>query len=233
MADYGAFTSFHGMSRADCKNLCLDRFVGGSTSSTSSSPRSRVDSTINTNVDLSKVPDKRETRRERDRNDPSRLAMAVKILPNIYLGDSRAAQSSTFFDRADISAVLNMTPNVPNTFCEKDLLQYARIPVYDSHGKRDVNLMYQYFPLVTEFMYKTAVIENKNLLVHCALGRQRSCAAIAAYLMKFYDMTPINAMEFILQRKPDAFHWGQSANFAKALNRWYYKLNPDERHRDE
>ena len=158
-----------------------------------------------------------------------KLAMAVKVLPNIFLGDTRAAKSTVFFQKADITSVLNMTPNIPNTFCSNSNVEYLRIPVYDTHGKRDLNKMYQYFPVVTEFMYKTSVMENKKLLVHCALGRQRSCAAIAAYLIKFYKMTPIEAMNFIMSKKIDSFHWGKSANFAKALNRWYYKLNPQER----
>lgn len=158
-----------------------------------------------------------------------RLAMAVKILPNIYLGDGRASSSDSFFAKAGIRAVLNMTPNIPNTFCSDDRIEYLRIPVYDTHGKRDFNRMYQYLPVITEFMYKTSVLERKNLLVHCALGRQRSCAAIVAYLIKFYKMTPIEAMDFIISRKPDSFHWGKSANFAKSLNKWYYKLNPDTR----
>lgn len=166
-----------------------------------------------------------------DARERTKLAMAVKLLPNIYLGDNRASKSKTFFDQTKITGVLNMTPNIPNSFCDCDVIEYLRIPVYDSHGKRDVNKMYQYFPVITEYMYKVAVMEDRNVLVHCALGRQRSCAAVAAYLMKYYKMTPIAAMEFILQRKPDAFHWGESANFAKSLNRWYYKLNPDERNR--
>jgi len=155
--------------------------------------------------------------------------MAVKILPNIYLGDHRAANNGSFFEKTNVTSVLNMTPNIPNAFCADENIEYLRIPVYDSHGKRDVNRMYQYFPVVTEFMYKTSVMENKGVLVHCALGRQRSCAAIAAYLIKFYKMTPMQAMDYIMNRKPDAFHWGKSANFAKSLNRWYYKLNPAER----
>lgn len=175
---------------------------------------------------------RKENRTEIPEKSRARLAMAVKVLSNIYLGDNRAATSRTFFEKANITGVLNMTPNIQNTFREFDNLEYLRIPVYDSHGKRDVNQMYQYFPLVTEYMHKIAVLENRNLLVHCALGRQRSCAAIAAYLIKYYQLTPLEAMDFILKRKPDAFHWGESANFAKSLNRWYYKLNPSERTRE-
>jgi hypothetical protein len=60
--------------------------------------------------------------------------------------------------------------------------------------------------------------------VGCHLGRQRSCAAIAAYLMRFYKMSPFEAMEFIVNMKPDAFHFGASVNFASAVNKWHRKL---------
>src|SRR5690242_12279911 len=157
------------------------------------------------------------------RTSPDRVAMPVRILPSIYPSNSRASSSDSFFAKAGIQAVLNVTPNLPNSFCSDERIEYLRVPVYDTHGKRDLNRMYQYLPVITEFMYKTSVMERKNLLVHCALGRQRSCAAIAAYLIKFYKMTPIKAMDFIISKKPDSFHWGKSANFAKSLNRWYYK----------
>lgn len=173
---------------------------------------------------------KHEENNKDDKNElklREKVAMAVKVLPNIYLGDARSASSETFFAKAKIQSVLNMTANIPNTFCKDEKIEYLRIPVFDSREKRDVGKMYQYFPIITEYMYKISVIERKNLLVHCALGRQRSVAAIAAYMIKFYKMTPIEAMNFILSRKPDSFHWGKSANFAKALNRWYYKLNPE------
>lgn len=151
--------------------------------------------------------------------------MAVKVLPNIYIGDGRAAQSASFFKKADISAVLNMTANVPNTFCGVDTIEYMRVPVYDSYDKRDPKLMLSYFPVITEFIYKAAVLENKNVFVGCHLGRQRSCCAVAAYLMRFYKMSPFAAMEHVIAKKPDAFHYGESVNFAQALNAFHHKLN--------
>ena len=156
--------------------------------------------------------------------DPSHVAMAVKVLPNIWVGDGRAARSSSFFEKAEIKAVLNMTPSVPNAFVADESVEYLRIPVYDSYDKRDPALMYSYLPVVTEFIYKAVVIEKRNIFVGCHLGRQRSCAAVAAYLMRFYKMTPFEAMEFVLKKKPDAFHFGESVNFAKSLNKWYQKL---------
>ena len=147
--------------------------------------------------------------------------MAVEVLPRIFVGDSRAANSSSFFKQAQISGVLNMTASIPNKFRCDDKIEYLRVPVYDCKMKRDVNQMRQYFLLVTEFIHKITVLEQRNILVHCALGRQRSCAAVAAYLIRYHDMAPLEAMRFIVARKPDAFHWGKSANFGPALNMWY------------
>ncbi len=163
--------------------------------------------------------------RTRQHDDPARVPMAVNIMPEIWLGDGRAAQSAQFFRKAKITAVLNMTPTVPNTFSADETIEYLRIPVYDSFEKRDPNLMYSYLPVITEFIYKAAVIEKRNIFVGCHLGRQRSCAAVAAYLMRFYNKTPFEAMEYIVKKKPDAFHYGASVNFAKSLNLFYHKLH--------
>ena len=165
--------------------------------------------------------------------DPARVPMAVNLLPNIWVGDGRAAQSAHFFKKANISAVLNMTPSVPNVFCADERIEYLRIPVFDSYEKRDPSLLYSYLPVITEFIYKIAVIEKKNIFIGCHLGRQRSCAAVAAYLMRFYKMTPYEAMEFVTKKKSDAFHFGASVNFARALNRWHHKLNGTAPGKDE
>lgn len=147
--------------------------------------------------------------------------IAVKVLPNIWLGDSSVAENSFFFKTRNICAVLNMTANIPNFF-KNENIEYLRIPVYDNFEKRDSDKMLEYFPIVSEFIFKNSVIEEKNILVHCAKGRQRSCAAVAAYLVKFYKMSPFQAMEFISKQKNDAFHYGKSVNFAKSINKWFH-----------
>ena len=144
--------------------------------------------------------------------------VAVKVLPNVWLGDKSAAKNKSFFKKMKISAVLNMTPNV---CCHFQNVQYLQIPVHDSMKKRDTEKMLEYFPIATEFIYQTSVVEKQNILVHCSLGRQRSASAIVAYLIKYYKMTPYNGMQFILNQKVDTFHWGQSVNFAKSLNKWH------------
>ena len=150
---------------------------------------------------------------------PKKSPDAVKIIPNVWVGNHLAAKDEFFFSKEKIQSVLNMSPNIPNNF--PITTEYMRIYVYDSKKNRNTFLMKTYFPVITEYIYKTCVIENKNLLVNCWLGKQRSTTAVAAYLIKFYNMNPNEAINYILERKPDAFHNGQSVNFIDSLNDWY------------
>jgi protein-tyrosine phosphatase len=51
-------------------------------------------------------------------------------------------------------------------------------------------------------------IENKrSVLVHCSMGIQRSCTVVACYLIKYYKMTPGEAIKCIKSKRPIAFFW--------------------------
>jgi protein-tyrosine phosphatase len=56
------------------------------------------------------------------------------------------------------------------------------------------------------------------------LGRQRSAAAVAAYLMKYHNMDPTQACKYILSKRKEAFHFGLSLNFEKSLIKYYKQL---------
>lgn len=143
--------------------------------------------------------------------------------PRVWIGNAQASKSDTFFKEAHIGAVLNMTANEAHHFKNRNI-EYMRIPVHDSLGRRDTHLMYTYFPVICEFIYKNAVLEKKDVLVHCHLGQQRSAAAVAAYLIKYYKLSPMQAMAHLRKHKADVFAHGESVNFAASLNKWYKKL---------
>ena len=150
-------------------------------------------------------------------------SIATKILPNIWIGDKKAASSPQFFKECKIGAVINMTPSITNYYCDNEKIEYLRIPVYDSVLKRDTEKMYNYFPVICEFIHKNAIIENKNVLIHCHQGKQRSAAAAAAFIIKFYKMSPSDAIKHIINQRSNAFHSGECVNFAMSLNKWFYK----------
>jgi protein-tyrosine phosphatase len=158
------------------------------------------------------------------KDEDAPLTDYTKIAPRIYLGNYRAAKDRDFFKRKNIKAVLNCTKDIPNYFESKDSsIEYLRIPVDDSLKERDFKLMFQFMPLISEYITKHVDILGNNIFIHCHAGRQRSAAAVAAYYIK-KGMTPHDACELILSKRKEAFHFGESLNFDQALLKFYKSL---------
>lgn len=147
-----------------------------------------------------------------------------QITKRIYLGNIQSAKSKKLFEDKKIKAVLNCTKDIPNTFAKKDI-EYMRIPVDDSLKERDFQLMYNFMPVISEFIHKHADLQKQPILVHCAMGRERSAIAVAAYLVSYHDMTPHEACKYVMDKRPEAFWYGKSVNFDQALNRYHKQLS--------
>lgn len=152
------------------------------------------------------------------------LSKYNKVMPHLYLGNYQAAKDKDLFDKKNIKAVLNCTKEIPNSFTHRKDIEYMRIPVDDSLKERDFELMYHYMPVIVEFIHKHVDIQGHNILVHCVAGRQRSCIAIAAYLVSKHGMTPHDACKMILDKRAEAFHYGLSLNFDQTLSKFYKNM---------
>ncbi|KAI8378031.1 protein-tyrosine phosphatase-like protein [Radiomyces spectabilis] len=53
-----------------------------------------------------------------------------------------------------------------------------------------------------EAIIRTAVQENKCVYLHCKAGRGRSAAVAICYLLRMYKITPLQAQQILLQRRP-------------------------------
>ena len=73
-------------------------------------------------------------------------------------------------------------------------------------------------PRVLDEMHNT-LQNKKSVLVHCHQGIQRSCAITACYLVKYHNMTPNRAIEYIKSKRNVAFYYG--ANFKKTIDTVY------------
>jgi protein-tyrosine phosphatase len=62
-------------------------------------------------------------------------------------------------------------------------------------------------------------MNKKPVLVHCFAGMQRSCAVVACYLIKYYNITPLDAINFIKKKRNVAFFGG--VNFMRTLEMFY------------
>jgi len=150
----------------------------------------------------------------------NRLVNVTEIIPGLWIGDMFAAGDRNFMLRNRIGAVLNVTPDVPNHFSDEGI-EYMQLVLDDSLKPTDIRKMSNYLPHAVSFIYKNKNVDNKNILVHCHAGRQRSATCVAAYLKTMYDHKTIDEIiQFIISKRPQCFHFGQSVNFWDSLKNY-------------
>jgi len=140
-----------------------------------------------------------------------------KIIETLYIGNINALRDYKKFDL--IVNCTNEVPLPPNEIIDKNK-ECIRLPLNDTPQESDKLLSMMIQSNILEKIHQY-IREKKPVLVHCYAGMQRSCATVACYLIKYYDMTPIQAIDFIKSKRPVAFP--NQVNFIKTLNDFYKK----------
>ena len=106
--------------------------------------------------------------------------------------------------------------------------------------------MEKYFKIVIPLLLRKYTIENKNILVHCYAGKQRSAIVVAALLKVLSDNNYIsvipsvkksnlskytrniqqyqNICNYIISKRFQAFTYGYRVNFEQTFLR-YFKIH--------
>jgi protein-tyrosine phosphatase len=143
-----------------------------------------------------------------------------EIVSHLYLGGVKALKDTNVIQFHMIVNLIKsrLVNDKPNKNCEV----FIHLPVDDSPDECHTLLDLIYKTEVLEKMHTILTTTNKYVLVHCFAGMQRSCALVACYLIKYYTMTPEEAIEYIKSERPIAF-FGQ-VNFMKMITMFYQNL---------
>lgn len=144
------------------------------------------------------------------------------IIDKLWISNGETAQMTSFFKDNKITAVLNVTKDVPSKF--KNKLEYGRVYVDDSLKQVDYDIMTKCLPYCVEFIHKNRDIDGKNVLVHCHEGAQRSAVSVLAYLLKHHsDIAPTikKGASFIHSKRPIAWHNNNAINFDQSISKYY------------
>ncbi|GIZ01347.1 dual specificity protein phosphatase 7 [Caerostris extrusa] len=142
----------------------------------------------------------------------------VEILPNLYLGNASDSCDWNSLEKYGIHYVLNVTPNLPNTFEEAGMgMKYMQIPIQD-HWSQNLS---SFFPQAINFIDE-ARKSKLGVLVHCLAGISRSVTITLAYLMHELNIPLNEAYDFVQRRKanisPNLNFLGQLKDFERQLN---------------
>lgn len=136
---------------------------------------------------------------------------ADQIIPNVWLGNLRAAHDETFLKNAGIQVVFNATKDAP---FHSSIRRRYRVPVDDNLQEEEIrNMELWSYEIVYKLLkeYK----EGRPVLIHCHAGMQRSPAIVAMFLMVLYRMSADQAKAYIRNKRPITFL--PQANFEKAI----------------
>ena len=133
--------------------------------------------------------------------------LAVEVIPGLYL--------SSFPDEIDekYTHILNMcmTPHEDSSHAPpRPEILHIQLLDWD-----DIT---PYTPLILQFIDTALEHPQNKVLVHCALGVNRSAAAVTAYLCHQNKSNSSAALEYLKCRKPDV---QPSAMFLQQIDRYF------------
>jgi rhodanese-related sulfurtransferase len=131
-----------------------------------------------------------------------------EIIPGLYLASfndvrQRGSEAHEYF-------IVNCSRDLP-------MLSPRGVRFAIDDAPQENERMLGFFPRATALI-RRKLREGDEVIVHCWAGQQRSAAVVAAYLMRWTNMSKDQAMRYIRRQKSDAFSWG--ATFDPALEAW-------------
>jgi len=138
---------------------------------------------------------------------------ANEIIPRIWLGSFQSARDEKWLSDHGIQVVFNCTKDLPFIPCKTVELR-IRVPVHDNLEPSEILFLTKHSSS-TAFEIVKHWKAGKIILIHCAAGMQRSAACVAFFLITVLKIHTEEAIAYIKQRRPIAFH--PSANFLDAI----------------
>lgn len=121
----------------------------------------------------------------------------VQILPRLYLGSEKDSSDLELLKKYEISYILNVTHDKPNSFEHLPDFKYKKLPVEDNWRANLSDMFPEAFQFIDE-----GITQNRGVLIHCLAGVSRSVTVTIAYLISALNMTLNEAYDFVKQRKP-------------------------------
>lgn len=135
-----------------------------------------------------------------------------EIIDRLFIGSAKSLDEIENFD-----LIINCTPDI----LIKNPDNTIRIPIHDTPDDCNIFLQFLHETHVLEKI-NTTINKKERVLVHCQAGQQRSCALVACYLMKYNNMNPYIAVNYIKMKRRIAF-FGE-VNFISAIINFFYTL---------
>jgi dual specificity phosphatase 12 len=122
------------------------------------------------------------------------------VIPGkLAVGDMNAASDIEMLKKNNIKAIVTARGRLSHRrkYYNNHGIQVLHVPIADHH---EINIG-KYFPAVFNFIEKY-VNENYGVLVHCAAGISRSVTLTLSYIMRKYNLSTAQAINYLERIRP-------------------------------
>ena len=121
---------------------------------------------------------------------------ASEIIPNMWIGNFKAAYNPEFINKYNIKFIINASKTIANIFESKHNtpITYLTIPIDDKDMCfENLNKIYD---KTNKFIY-TALHNKVGVLIHCKNGKHISASIAVAFLIKYIKIDYLSAIIYI------------------------------------
>ena len=148
------------------------------------------------------------------------MILDKKILNNIYLGNYNDSLNNNFIN--NFQMIINCSKDLPFNKKINNHTKKIRLNINDDLTRKSNIELYNYLNYITSIIHYYSE-NNKKIFIYCYAGKQRSPSIIAAYLIKYYNFSLNEAINFIKLKNYNTF--SPRPNFYNSLNEFYKSEN--------
>ncbi len=138
------------------------------------------------------------------------MSYTTEIIRNLFIGNKEASKEPQKNYGLIVNCAHDLVRHEPHTS-----EYYLHLPLDDLNDEVNNEKMFKLLDTATETIH-SVLNTQKNVLVHCHMGISRSATVITAFLIRYVNMTLVQAIVYIKNRHPLAFSYN-GVNFEKAL----------------
>lgn len=124
-----------------------------------------------------------------------RLAGPGQITDYLYISNGKTAKDRSLLTRLKVSCIINATPEMEASRIPS--VEYVHVPVTDSPAAH----IQAHFDTVADKIHAVSA-QGGRVLVHCCAGVSRSATLCLAYLVKYRDMSLMDAHTLVRACRP-------------------------------
>ena len=133
----------------------------------------------------------------------------TEIVPRVFIGNAENARNLNWLQKHKISHIVNATVEVPNYYISR----------FSYHNMNMIDLPIQSLsPKIQKaYTYINNALENpyNRVLIHCNAGVSRSSSTLIYFLMKKYNLSFLQAYQYVKNVYPKA---NPNSGFLEELN---------------